>query len=200
MIEERWLWFIAGPNGAGKSTRAREFLAGLGEIVNPDEIAREISTVTPEETLAAAGRAAIDRRRQLLKAGHSFSIETTLSGRTLIRLAETAGQEGWRIGLLYIGLRSSEQAIERVQLRVKSGGHDIPPEEVRRRYSRSLANISSFVALADHALFVDNSARRRARRLLEIIENRVTFRAARLPAWLTDSLPQAHIRKSVRRR
>jgi predicted ABC-type ATPase len=92
MSQARWLWFIAGPNGAGKSTRAAEFLGGLGEIVNPDEIAGEMSAA-PEEALAA-GRAAIDRRKELLKAGNSFSLETTLSGRTLIRLAQAAKDEG----------------------------------------------------------------------------------------------------------
>jgi|SRR5271156_6225654 predicted ABC-type ATPase len=92
MSQARWLWFIAGPNGAGKSTRAAEFLGGLGEIVNPDEIAREMSAA-PEEALGA-GRAAIDRRKELLKAGNSFSLETTLSGRTLIRLAQAAKDEG----------------------------------------------------------------------------------------------------------
>jgi predicted ABC-type ATPase len=109
MSQARWLWFIAGPNGAGKSTRAAEFLGGLGEIVNPDEIAREMSAA-PEEALGA-GRAAIDRRKELLKAGNSFSLETTLSGRTLIRLAQAAKDEGWKVGLLYFGLRSPEQAI-----------------------------------------------------------------------------------------
>lgn len=200
MSGERWLWFIAGPNGAGKSTRAKEFLGGLGEIVNPDEIAREISVLTPEEGLAAAGRAAIARRRELLKSGRSFSIETTLSGRTLFRFAKDARQKAWKIGLLYIGLRSSGQAIERVHLRVKSGGHDVPPGEVRRRYARSLANLSSFVALADHAVFVDNSGRHRWRVLLEIVEQRIRFRGHKLPSWLTKNLSQANTRKSPRRR
>lgn len=199
MSDQRWIWLIAGPNGAGKTTRAREFLAGHGEIVNADEIARQMSPDAPEETVGAAGRAAIERRQQLFKAGRSFSIETTLSGRTLVRFARTAGQEGWKVGLLYIGLRSAEQAIERVEQRVASGGHHIPPPEVRRRYKRSLANISSFVAITDHAVFVDNSLRGNPKRLLEIVGGRITFRATRLPAWLTDSLPQAHIRKSVRR-
>src|SRR5271166_4927238 len=100
MSQERWLWFIAGPNGAGKSTRAREYFAGFGEIVNPDEIARELSPENPEENLGAAGRAAIERRQELLEGGGSFSIETTLSGRTLLRFARTAQQAGWKIGLV----------------------------------------------------------------------------------------------------
>ena len=199
MSEERWLWFIAGPNGAGKSTRAREFFAGLGEIVNPDEIASEMSASNPDEGLLAAGRAAIDRRRQLLSSERTFSIETTLSGRTLFRFAREAREGGWKIGLLYIGLRSAEQAIERVQLRVNSGGHNVPPDEVRRRYARSLANLATFVPLAHHAVFIDNSGRKR-RMLLEIVGNRLSFRARRLPIWLANSLPQAASRRSPRRR
>jgi predicted ABC-type ATPase len=194
MSQARWLWFIAGPNGAGKSTRAAEFLGGLGEIVNPDEIAREMSAA-PEQEALGAGRAAIDRRKELLKAGNSFSLETTLSGRTLIRLAQAAKEEGWKVGLLYFGLRSPEQAIERVRLRVKSGGHNVPPDDVRRRYYRSLSNLPGFVALADRAIFVDNSTRQRRRMILEIVEGQVTFRISQMPSWLMKSLPLASNRK-----
>jgi predicted ABC-type ATPase len=182
-----------------KARARRSFSAVSEEIVNPDEIAREMSAA-PEEEALGAGRAAIARRSELLKAGNSFSLETTLSGRTLIRLAQTAKEEGWKVGLLYFGLHSPEQAIERVQLRVKSGGHNIPPDDVRRRYYRSLSNLPAFVALADRAIFVDNSTRQRRRMILDIIEGRVTFRAARLPSWLTKGLPPANIRISLRRR
>ena len=198
MSEEGWLWFIAGPNGAGKTTRAHEFFSGIGVIVNPDEIAKELSESTSEKSLASAACAAIERRQQLLDSGQTFSIETTLSGRTVFRFAETARQKGWKIGL-HIGLRSAEHAIERVQLRVKSGGHNVSPDEVRRRYSRSLANLGTFVPLADYSIFIDNSSRR-PRMLLQIVENSVSFRAARIPTWLATSLPQATTRGKRRRR
>jgi predicted ABC-type ATPase len=197
MSRARWLWFIAGPNGAGKSTRAAEFLGGLGEIVNPDEIAHEVSAA-PHEALGA-GRAAVNRRKELLKSGNSFSLETTLSGRTLIRLAKAAKEQGWKVGLLYFGLRSPEQAIERVRLRVESGGHNVPPDDVRRRYYRSLSNLPGFLTLADRAIFVDNSTRKRGKLILEIMEGHVTFRISRMPSWLTRSLPLASHRKSLRR-
>lgn len=180
-----------------KSTRAAEFLGGLGEIVNPDEIAREMSAA-PEEALGA-GRAAIDRRKELLKAGKSFSLETTLSGRTLIRFAQAAKEGGWKVGLLYFGLRSPEQAIERVRLRVKSGGYNVPPDDVRRRYYRSLSNLTGFVVLADRAISIDNSARQRHKTILEIVEGQVTFRISRMPSWLVKSLPLANHRKRSRR-
>ncbi len=196
MSAERWLWLIAGPNGAGKSTRAAEVLGGLGEIVNPDEIAREISVSAPEEGLTVAGRAAIERRRQLLRFGNSFSIETTLSGRTFFRFAQDAGQEGWKIGRLYVGLRSPEQAIERVQLRVKSGGHHVPPEDVRRRYERGLANLPAFLQIVDRALVFDNSLESGPLKLLEIENHKITFAQRRPPNWLQSSLGKLASKKS----
>jgi predicted ABC-type ATPase len=188
MSEERWLWFVAGPNGAGKSTRAREYIAGFGEIVNPDEIAREISTENPEENLAAAGRAAIERRQELLKAGRSFSIETTLSGRTLLRFARSAQQDGWKIGIVYVGLRSPKQAIERVRQRVALGGHDVPPEDVRRRYERSLANLPAFLDIVDRAVVFDNSSEKGPLKILEIEKRELTFMHPRPPNWLRKNI------------
>jgi len=188
MSRDRWLWFVAGPNGAGKTTRAREYIAGFGEIVNPDEIARKISNENPEENLGAAGRAAIERRQELLKAGRSFSIETTLSGRTLLRFARSAQQDGWKIGLVYVGLRSSKQAIERVRQRVALGGHHVPPEDVRRRYERSLANLPAFLEIVDRAVVFDNSSEKGPLKVLEIENREITFIHRRPPNWLRKNV------------
>lgn len=203
MSEDRWLWFVAGPNGAGKTTRAREYIAGFGEIVNPDEIAREISGENPEENLGAAGRGAIERRQKLLKAGRSFSIETTLSGRALLRFARSAQQDGWKIGLVYVGLRSPKQAIERVRQRVALGGHDVPPEDVRRRYERSLANLPAFLEIVDRAVVFDNSSERGPVKVLEIEKRELTFIHRRPPNWLrknVGALVEIKRRPSKRRR
>jgi predicted ABC-type ATPase len=188
MSGERWWWFIAGPNGAGKSTRAREYFAGFGEIVNPDEIARALSPENPEQNLGAAGRAAIERRRELLEAGESLSIETTLSGRTLLQFARTAQQAGWKIGLVYVGLCSPDQAIERVKQRVALGGHDVPLEDIRRRYARSLASLPAFLAMVDRAIVFDNSSEKGPLKLLESEDRKVTFVHRRPPSGCARAL------------
>jgi predicted ABC-type ATPase len=176
------------PTEQGKA-RAPLFLPTTEEIVNPDDTAREMLPGQPAEAAARAGRAALERRRLLFEGTRSFAIETTLSGRTLLPFVMRAKQQEWRIGLLYVGLKSEAKAIERVRNRVLLGGHDVPPLEVTRRYSRSLANIPSFVSIADHALFVDNSPTRKPVLLLEVIGGRTTFRRRKLPAWLAKNLP-----------
>ena len=48
--------------------------------------------------------------------------------------------------------------IERVRNRVILGGHDVPEEDQRRRYPRSLANAAKALAIADEGVILDNSA------------------------------------------
>ena len=49
-------------------------------------------------------------------------------------------------------------AIQRVEDRVKSGGHQIPVHVIKRRYKRSLFNfINHYIALADNWFVYNNS-------------------------------------------
>lgn len=48
-----------------------------------------------------------------------------------------AKAQGYRFLLLYILIGSGDQAIGRVALRVKLGGHDVPEDDIRRRFERS---------------------------------------------------------------
>lgn len=42
--------------------------------------------------------------------------------------------------LIFLSLKSPEEAIARVALRVRQGGHDIPPDVIRRRFAAGLRN------------------------------------------------------------
>jgi predicted ABC-type ATPase len=48
---------------------------------------------------------------------------------------------GYRVHIVYLWLPSVELAIERVARRVRSGGHDIPEDSIRRRYESGLKNL-----------------------------------------------------------
>src|SRR5436190_17911362 len=43
---------------------------------------------------------------------------------------------GYRVSLIFLSLPSPDLAIERVTERVRQGGHPVPDEVVRRRFSR----------------------------------------------------------------
>jgi len=68
-----------------------------------------------------------------------------------------AHRRGFEIVLVYIGTDNVEINLVRIRNRVLAGGHDVPEADVRRRYQRSLANLSIAVKRADHTILFDNS-------------------------------------------
>ena len=82
------LYIIAGCNGAGKTTASFTILPEIWhctEFVNADEIARGISPFAPDSVAIQAGRIMLQRIEELLEAGVSFSIETTLATRSYVQ-------------------------------------------------------------------------------------------------------------------
>jgi len=197
------MWLLAGPNGAGKSTTGRELLVGFGieELLNPDVFAVRLAQSGAAGTQRRAGLETITRERILIQSGRSFARETTLAGRTILATIVRAQSSGYRIGLIYIGLRNVELAISRVRVRVANGGHDVPEADIRRIYMRSLENLKQTVLQADQSHILDNSsARRPAIRLMELRAGKIVYQRERLPRWLRQVLISSSSERSARRR
>lgn len=150
---------LAGPNGAGKSTIVEE-LAPDGEVVNADDYARRLNPNNPATVSYAAGRAVLERIAALITDRQSFNYETTLSSKQSIDVMVQAQRAGFRIGLVFLVLRSPDLHVARVRSRVASGGHAIPTDTILRRYNRSLAHLPAAIALADEVIIYDNTAAR----------------------------------------
>lgn len=152
---------IAGPNGAGKSTAAPFLLKqalGILEFVNADQIATGLSAYAPETVAFEAGRIMLRRLRELAATKVSFAFESTLSSRTFAPFLARCKAQGYRIQIFYVALPSAELAVDRVALRVRFGGHNIPTEVVERRFLRSLKNLFElYIPLADRWVVLDNA-------------------------------------------
>lgn len=134
---------LAGPNGAGKSTAAPALLQGalaVNEFVNADVIARGLSAFDPNSAAIAAGRVMLTRLRELSSQRLSFAFETTLASRSFAPWLRELRTSGYEIHLVFLWLSSADLAIERVADRVQNGGHNIPDDIVRRRYSTGIRN------------------------------------------------------------
>ncbi len=146
------IYLIAGCNGAGKTTFAMEFLpkeVKCLRFLNADEIARGLSPLDPASSAVKAGRILLTEFKECVRKQETFAIESTLSGKTYVRLFEEARRRGFEIELHFLWLDSPEQAIERVRKRVRMGGHFVPEGDVRRRFSRGIRNfISEYLNLA----------------------------------------------------
>jgi len=134
---------LAGPNGAGKSTVAPALLRGalaVNEFVNADVIASGLSAFDPASAAIAAGRVMLARIRELASQRVNFAFETTLASRSFAPWLRQLVTSGYSAHLVFLWLPSADFAVDRVAERVRTGGHNVPPETVRRRYAAGLRN------------------------------------------------------------
>lgn len=170
MLPRRKIIIIAGPNGAGKTTFARAYLPyepACPIFVNADLIAEGLSPLAPEAAAFRAGRLMLEEIDRHASQGRSFAFETTLAGLGYVRRIRRWRSEGYDVKLIYLPLQTPEEAIRRVEQRVRQGGHRIPEAVVRRRFDRSVTNFRNvYRDLVDSWQIVD----RRGSRLILVKE------------------------------
>lgn len=155
---------FAGVNGAGKSTLFRSGLWWNSELdsgmprVNPDEILKKSGgNLASRADQINAGKKAIEIVKSHLDRRESFNQETTLTGRTALSRIRQAHDLGYKVRLYYVGLASADLALERVRHRAEIGGHDIPEDDVRRRFDASIANFAKALDYCDEVRVYDNT-------------------------------------------
>lgn len=145
---------IGGVNGVGKSSLSGVLSAengDLGVIIDTDRITAEIGG----DKIAGA-KAAVERISECLESGKNFTQETTLSGAKTLKTVRRARELGYRVRLYYVGISAAEESIKRIANRVEKGGHDIPTEDVRRRYAKRFADLAKILPCCDEVRFYDN--------------------------------------------
>jgi predicted ABC-type ATPase len=155
------LYVISGCNGAGKTTASYSILPDMlncKEFVNADEIAKGLSPFQPDKVAIEAGRIMLSRIKDLINYNVDFAFETTLSTKSYVHFIREAQSKGYMVTLIFFWLNSPELAIERVKMRVITGGHNIPDDVVYRRYYAGIKNLSKlYLPICDYWLIIDNS-------------------------------------------
>ncbi len=140
-MQNKILYIIAGANGSGKSTLASELLPSENlDFLNADEVAKEICPDNIESVKIKAGKIVLERLEKLLNSQQSFAIETTLAGKNHIKTIQKAKNLGYYIVLIYSYLDSPILCENRIKIRVLNGGHNIPKNDIIRRFYRSKEN------------------------------------------------------------
>ncbi len=138
---------VAGADGTGKSS-LRGVLEGqnvlLGHIIDADAIAKEYNFDNIK-----AGKKAIEEINYCLENNLSFTQETTLAGHRTVRTIKQARKQGYYITMYYVGLSSMEESIDRITNRVRKGGHNIPIDDVKRRYEKRISSLSKVIPLCE---------------------------------------------------
>lgn len=184
--------FYCGTNGAGKSS-LRSFNQDKVEIViDSDNIAMQINPADPRLADIEAGRKAIKLFQFAIKNQIAFSMESTLSGTSILQRMEKAKAANFTTRLNYIGVDDPDINIERVKARVKAGGHFIDEETIRKRYLISRENLVNAIFINDETLIYDNSEMK-PNLILQIANKKVITIAEKIPNWcnvLCDELAE----------
>ena len=145
---------IAGADGAGKTSlcgvlQGQGFI--LGRIIDADYIAKQHNG-----NVISAGKQAVNIINDCLDKNISFTQETTLSGHMTLHTIKKARQKGYYIRMFYVGLNSENESLKRIENRVLKGGHNIPAEDVHRRYSTRFISLNTVIPYCDEVIFYDN--------------------------------------------
>lgn len=110
--------------------------------------------------MLAASRLFLREIEDSIAAAQDFAFETTLAGRSYLKLVARLLSQGWRVELIDLALPSAEMSKLRVAERVTHGGHNIAAADIARRFPRSLHNLIHLFALlvSQTRCFMNNGA------------------------------------------
>ncbi len=152
---------LAGPNGAGKTTVSSVFVGPDVEFVNADIIGADLRRDDPNRAGAdvTAGRIVSARLRELAAERRSFCFETNLASPGLVGRIDAWRADGYEVRLVFVSLPNVDLALARVAARVAAGGHEVPEETVRRRFTAGLRYFFTLYRLrVDEWALYDNEA------------------------------------------
>jgi len=143
-VKDKIVYVVCGCNGSGKTTFAKEYVSNYNlSFLNADEIEKEFNPDDVSGGRINAGREFYRRLGRLITQNQDFVIESTISGKVLLKYIDLLRSLNFKVVMLYLFLDNEEMAINRVKIRVKEGGHYIPDADILRRYSRSMNNFWS---------------------------------------------------------
>ncbi|MCT8742774.1 zeta toxin family protein [Glaesserella parasuis] len=177
--------FYCGTNGAGKSTLRSFNRDSVQIVIDSDHIAMQINPDNPRLADIEAGRKAIELFKFAIRHNISFSMESTLSGKSILQRMEVA-KRNFYTRLNYVGVDDPKINIARVKARVKAGGHFIDEETIKRRYQISRENLIQAILLNDETFIYDNSSDSPKIQLVISANKTVTKLTNKLPQWCED--------------
>lgn len=153
MDKKPMILVFAGPNGSGKST-ITSAVSPIGEYINADDIKKVIGCTDLE-----AAQMAEAKRNKCLEDKRDFTFETVLSTERNLNLLKKAKEKGYFIKSFFVLTNSPDVNVNRVRIRVATGGHDVPEDKIRARYERSLNILPELIKVSDICNVFDNTQR-----------------------------------------
>lgn len=122
-------------------------------------------------------------RHSLISEHKDFTYETVMSDRFKLDEITEANNLEYKTYLYFICTDDFEKNIERVKNRVLKDGHNVDAEKIKKRYFKTLENLSDAIKLVHRAYVFDNSGET-YELLAEIYQGTAfKFHADKIPLW-----------------
>jgi predicted ABC-type ATPase len=185
------LTIIAGPNGAGKSSISKFISPSDALIFDPDREFKRIELKFPDlptESIAyATNTYFLDQVDFALMNRRNFTIETNFRDPDLMDTVSRFQEAGYVTGMVYMLLPTIAQSIERVQNRVREGGHYVDEHSIRYNFAEGKKNLSYFADRFDFLELVDASgAPEKTKSLMRVHEKALIYALEKSPEWSSD--------------
>ncbi|HLX92971.1 MAG TPA: zeta toxin family protein [Puia sp.] len=199
------LFIITGSNGAGKSSLGASYLPdgikGNYPVFDGDKL-----FMSRQKELWAQGIRANKEVRNLaneyvdklfhdavdaaLQSNNHFAYEGHFTNDATWEIPDRFRQSGYKVNLIFMGLRDPELSEMRVIDRSRIGGRYIPPPVIRDNFYGNLEKLDQYFVIIDNLKILDSSgvshillAQFNKGELLESVAY------DELPAWFTNGLP-----------
>lgn len=169
-------------NGVGKSSLTgvlKKQRSDMGTIIDTDMLNAKYNG-----DRIKGGKEAVKLISACLEKGVDFTQETTLSGKKTLKTVIAAKERNYYIRLYYVAVSSAEESVKRIENRVSKGGHDIPEEDVKRRFSKRFDDLLSILPYCSEVHFYDNE--NGFEEVGEYRNGTLTVTAEIPPKWLCD--------------
>ena len=143
-------------------------------IINPSKVSHSYEAAFLADLL----------RNELLDASKKITFETVMSHPSKIAFLRKAKQKGYRVYLYFVSTESPLINVNRVEQRVKLGGHPVRKDKIESRYYKSLSLLKEAIEVSYRAFIFDNSGKE-TKLILEVFKGeKITFHQSEIPKWV----------------
>jgi predicted ABC-type ATPase len=197
------LFIITGSNGAGKSTykqsllppafRALEIFDGdifytqksieFYKIYKSSKEARRFAEEALEQEFLRLVESSISQKRDFAYEGH-------FTGKGAWQIPKRFKAADFEIHLIFCGLNTLVRSIQRVDLRVKSGGFHVTALAIENNYFGNMEMLNKNFTMFDSVKLIDTSGK--IIQMATLVNGKVieSIDANKMPNWLKTGMPE----------
>lgn len=179
------LYILAGPNGIGKTTSFYDFVPQNFTFINADDIAKQLREKSGDMNIQEiANGEATSQMNQLIAKKVSFGFETNLADNETWKFIENIQLIGYQIIVDFFCVDSVQTCINRVNNRVKEGGHFVRADIIKMRYENGLKLLKYYKNVPNTLILTDNS--NVPIKFVELNNGEIIFNKENAPFWIQN--------------